>query len=69
MNNYRKVSIMGLFDSIPKLCKQCRHSAIIKGDQVEFKTNAFCCHPSEIRNGFGRPLTDKVKECTKFMSK
>lgn len=55
--------------SIPKLCKQCKHGVVIKGDQVDFKTNAFCCHPSEIKNGFGRPLTDKVKECAKFMSK
>lgn len=55
--------------SIPKLCKQCKHGVVIKGDQVDFKTNAFCCHPSEIKNGFGRPLTEKIKECAKFMSK
>ncbi|MBQ3061392.1 MAG: hypothetical protein IJD02_03015 [Lachnospiraceae bacterium] len=54
---------------IPKLCKQCKHGVVIKGDQVDFKTNAFCCHPSEIKNGFGKPLTEKVKDCVKFMSK
>lgn len=53
---------------IPRLCKRCKYGALLKGN-TEYKTNAFCCHPNEIKNGFGRPLTEKVKECDKFTSK
>jgi len=37
---------------IPRLCKKCKYGALFKGD-TEYKANAFCCHPSEIKNGYG----------------